>query len=110
MTSIGSAGGTDPGSQRGSAEVANRGAVVVDLYGWESVGEVADLVEVAQRGPGEEPDADAAAVGVGERGVPLSFEEGEEVLERVRVEDLLDGEYIRSRSAMVPASESSFAS
>jgi hypothetical protein len=91
----GPAGGTNPGSQRGSPEVANRGALVVDLDGRESVGEVANLVEVAQLGPGEEPDADAAAVGVGERGVPVSVEEGAEVLERVGVQDLLDGEYIR---------------
>ena len=86
------AAGADPGMERRPAEACEGGARVVHPDRAEALGEVGDLVEVAQGHPGEEPDPDPARVGMGERGPPAAGQPAGQVVERLRIPDLLHGQ------------------
>jgi len=92
--------GRDAHAQRAATHRVDRVAVIIDLDGRERLGELADLRDVAQRQPREHTDADRVMLLEHRRGLnlPITVESVDEIRERLRVADLLDGEDVGCNS------------
>jgi hypothetical protein len=85
-----------PDAQGAAAHLGDRRAVVINLHRAERARELADVLDILDRQARQEPDPDAAAVGeVREGQVPLAANHVGEVLQRLGLADLLNGDDVR---------------